>query len=147
MPYGSKERLKRPQGAIVGADLYLLVMLVISGGFAGARIWLCVWSCFLFRFRGFSWSGTSRGFTCLTVGFLSGGGVLQLLNNYSTNIQQLFNNYSTIIQQPSPRAGDYSTSIQPLFNNDSTMIQQLLTVAQNRSLTAIDGDSTLFNNY
>ena len=116
---------------------------------------ICIcWSCWLFlavsqgpEFRGFSWSGTSRGFTCLTVGFLSGGGVLQLLNNYSTNIQQLFNNYSTIIQQPSPRPGDYSTIIQQLFNNDSTMIQQLLTVAQNRSLTAIDGDSTLFNNY
>jgi len=58
----------------------------------------------------------------LTVGFLSGGGVLQLLNNYSTNIQQLFNNYSTIIQQPSPRPGDYSKNIQQLFNNDSTII-------------------------
>ena len=122
VPYGSKERLKGPQGAIVGADLYRLVMLVISGGFAGARIWLCVWSCFLFRFRGFSWSGTSRGFTCLTVGFLSGGGVLQLLHNYSTNIQQVFNIYSAINQQPSPRPGDYSKNIQQLFNNDSTII-------------------------
>jgi len=95
-----------------GADLYLLVMLVISGGFAGARIsrLLVEWnfSRFHMSHRRFSVRGRSSTIT------------QQLFNNYSTNIQQLFNNYSTIIQQPSPA----QEIIQQLFNNDSTMIQQ-----------------------
>jgi len=95
-----------------GADLYLLVMLVISGGFAGARIsrLLVEWnfSRFHMSHRRFSVRGRSSTITP------------QLFNKYSTSIQHLFSNQSTT--QPPPRRlfNKYSTIIQHVFNMYST---------------------------